>query len=197
MPMTPERWQQIEKLFHAALELNVRERAAFLEEACGNDESLRREVESLLGQKEKPGFMTIPVVDQAIRLIAADEDATGPELEVDQRRTPPASRAPGDRNTSIRPGPFPRRFRALPDRASARQRRYGRSLRGRGSGEWPARGAEDPQSVHDKAGRQGQISSRRPSGRLHQPPPLRVRLRYRRDSGNLCDHDGARAGEEH
>ena len=91
MPMTPERWQQIEKLFHAALELEGQERAAFLEKACGNDESLRREVESLLGQKEKPeGFMTIPVVDQAIRLIAADEDATGPELEVDQRRTPPA-----------------------------------------------------------------------------------------------------------
>src|SRR4029453_5283004 len=63
----------------------------FLEKGCGNDESLRREVESLLGQKEKPeGFMTIPVVDQAIRLIAADEDATGPELEIDQRRTPPA-----------------------------------------------------------------------------------------------------------
>ena len=91
MRMTPERWQQIEKLFHAALELKGQERSAFLEEACGNDESLRREVESLLGQKEKPeGFMTIPVVDQAIRLIAADEDATGPELEIDQRRTPPA-----------------------------------------------------------------------------------------------------------
>jgi serine/threonine protein kinase len=95
--MTPERWQQIENLFHAALELNVRERAAFLEKACGNDESLRREVESLLGQKEKPeGFMNTPVVAQAIRLIAADEDATGPELEVDQRRTPPA---PGSRET--------------------------------------------------------------------------------------------------
>src|SRR4029450_10598339 len=90
MPMTPERWQQIEKLFHAALELNVRDRAAFLEEACGNDESLRREVESLLGQKEKPeGFMTIPVVDQAIRLLADNQDATGAEVEVDQPKTPP------------------------------------------------------------------------------------------------------------
>ena len=90
MRMTPERWQQIEKLFHAALELEGQERAAFLEKACGNDESLRREVESLLGQKEKPeGFMTIPVVDQAIRLIAADEDATGAEVEVDQPKTPP------------------------------------------------------------------------------------------------------------
>jgi eukaryotic-like serine/threonine-protein kinase len=33
--------------------------------------------------------MNTPVVDQAIRLIAADEDATRPELEIDQRKTPP------------------------------------------------------------------------------------------------------------
>lgn len=92
MHMTPERWQQIEKLFHAALELKARERAAFLEEACGNDESLRREVESLLGQKEKPeGFMTIPVVHQAIRLLAHSQDSTGAGVEVDQRKTPPPS----------------------------------------------------------------------------------------------------------
>src|SRR4029450_4864991 len=90
MRMTPERWQQIEKLFHAALELKPPERAVFLAESCGNDESLRREVESLLGQKEKPeGFMTLPVVDQAIRLLAVSEDATGPALQVDQRKTPP------------------------------------------------------------------------------------------------------------
>jgi eukaryotic-like serine/threonine-protein kinase len=89
MHITPERWQQIEKLFHAALELKPPERAVFLEEACGNDESLRREVESLLGQKEKPeGFMTIPVVDQAIRLLADNQDATGAEVEIDQPKTP-------------------------------------------------------------------------------------------------------------
>jgi eukaryotic-like serine/threonine-protein kinase len=89
MPMTPERWQQIEKLFHAALELKAPERAAFLEEACGNDKSLRREVESLLGQKEKPqGFMSIPVVDRAIRLLADSQDTTEEGLKVAQRKTP-------------------------------------------------------------------------------------------------------------
>jgi eukaryotic-like serine/threonine-protein kinase len=51
MRMTPERWQQIEKLFHAALELKAREREAFLEEACGNDESLRREVNRCSARK--------------------------------------------------------------------------------------------------------------------------------------------------
>ena len=46
--MTPERWQQIEQLYHAALESDANERAAFLAEACAGDNALRREVESLL-----------------------------------------------------------------------------------------------------------------------------------------------------
>ncbi len=46
--MTPERWQQVDQLFHIALERTPEERAAFLDEACGGDEELRREVESLL-----------------------------------------------------------------------------------------------------------------------------------------------------
>jgi len=43
-----EKWRQIEELFHAAAERPPHERAAFLDEACGGDESLRREAESLL-----------------------------------------------------------------------------------------------------------------------------------------------------
>ena len=46
--MTPERWRQIERLYHAALELEGSGRAAFLKGACGADNDLRREVESLL-----------------------------------------------------------------------------------------------------------------------------------------------------
>jgi hypothetical protein len=46
--MTPERWQQIEQLYHAALERDANERAAFLAEACAGDYVLRGEVESLL-----------------------------------------------------------------------------------------------------------------------------------------------------
>ena len=42
------RWEQVEKLCQAALELEETRRAAFLEEACAGDEELRREVESLL-----------------------------------------------------------------------------------------------------------------------------------------------------
>jgi len=46
--MTPERWQQIEKLYHAALEHKPSQRSGFLDQACQGDEGLRREVDSLL-----------------------------------------------------------------------------------------------------------------------------------------------------
>ena len=42
------RWEQVEKLCQAALELEESRRAAFLEQACAGDAELRREVESLL-----------------------------------------------------------------------------------------------------------------------------------------------------
>ena len=53
--MTPERWQQIDKLLEQALEQESDGRDAFLERACQGDADLRQEVESLLsahGQAE-------------------------------------------------------------------------------------------------------------------------------------------------
>jgi len=53
-----ERWRRIEDIYHHALERAETQRAAFLEEACGGDEGLRREVESLLGfAVDAQGFM--------------------------------------------------------------------------------------------------------------------------------------------
>jgi hypothetical protein len=49
--MTPERWQQINKLYHSALEYKPDQRAAFLKQACAGDEGLRHELESLLAQQ--------------------------------------------------------------------------------------------------------------------------------------------------
>ena len=46
--MTPERHQQIKRLFLAACELSQEQRSAFLEQPCAEDPDLRREVESLL-----------------------------------------------------------------------------------------------------------------------------------------------------
>jgi serine/threonine-protein kinase len=48
--VTPERWKQIEDLYHRARERPAADRAAFLIRACGADDALRREVESLLAQ---------------------------------------------------------------------------------------------------------------------------------------------------
>ncbi len=44
---------KIEEIYHAALEIDSFERADFLREACGGDENLRREIESLLSYDEQ------------------------------------------------------------------------------------------------------------------------------------------------
>lgn len=50
--MNPERWRQVEDLFHAALAKDPGQRDLFLASATSDDEDLRREVESLLAQQE-------------------------------------------------------------------------------------------------------------------------------------------------
>ena len=45
-----ERRQQVETLCHEALERDAAAPSAYLAEACGNDEALRRDVEALLAQ---------------------------------------------------------------------------------------------------------------------------------------------------
>jgi eukaryotic-like serine/threonine-protein kinase len=72
--MEPERWKRIESIFHAALEADEGERAAILEDSCAGDESLRREVESLLAHHksaaafiETPAFATSPPAQRADR----------------------------------------------------------------------------------------------------------------------------------
>ena len=61
--MTPERWQRVEELYHAAYATPAGERAAFLAEACREDEALRRQVESLLNESSHDGFLAPPNFD--------------------------------------------------------------------------------------------------------------------------------------
>jgi len=49
--LTPERWFQIEELFHRAAECDPEHRAHLLDEACNGDFQLRREVEVLLASE--------------------------------------------------------------------------------------------------------------------------------------------------
>ena len=70
--MTPQRHRQAGELYHAALDRPAYERAAFLAEACGCDEALRREVESLLAAHDRAaGFLATapaggPMMTEAI-----------------------------------------------------------------------------------------------------------------------------------
>jgi len=64
--MTPERWQQIESIFHEALELETGMRASFLELATSEDAELRTEVGKLLDQfDEASSFIEQPLYDSA------------------------------------------------------------------------------------------------------------------------------------
>jgi Tol biopolymer transport system component len=75
MSVTPDRWEKIEQLYHAALERPERERAAFLQQVCAGDETLRREVESLLTQETQPGgLLESPAIQLAANLLAEKEN---------------------------------------------------------------------------------------------------------------------------
>ena len=76
--MTPERWQRVEELYHAAHARPADARAAFLAEACHGDEKLRREVESLLNESSHDGFLAAPSLETASALIVdVPPDMTG------------------------------------------------------------------------------------------------------------------------
>jgi serine/threonine-protein kinase len=53
--VTPEQWRRVRVLFDVAGQLPVRQRAAFLRNACAEEPGLRREVESLLRSAEDAG----------------------------------------------------------------------------------------------------------------------------------------------
>jgi serine/threonine-protein kinase len=72
--MKTERWQQIDRLLDQALELDLDRRDQFIAEACGDDDSLRRELRSLLAAHGKAeAFIETPPADVAAELLAHDQ----------------------------------------------------------------------------------------------------------------------------
>ena len=68
--MTPERWQQVNHLFHATLACRPVERVSFLAKACADDEWLRREIETLITfHDEAQSFIETPPGDVAAELL--------------------------------------------------------------------------------------------------------------------------------
>jgi serine/threonine protein kinase/tetratricopeptide (TPR) repeat protein len=69
-----ERWIEIERLYHAALERQPNERRSFVEQACAQDQDLRRELESLLAHDAPDDdFLDSPAIDVAARDLSVDE----------------------------------------------------------------------------------------------------------------------------
>jgi len=71
--MNPERWAQIEKLYHEALERPATGRESFLNQTCGEDSDLRREVESLLEANSDTGIMDSPALNLVARNMASEQ----------------------------------------------------------------------------------------------------------------------------
>ena len=75
--MDADRWARIEQLCQAALERPGEQQTAFLESACGTDQDLRREVESLLAHRQPAeDFMEGRAMEVAARVLAAEHAAS-------------------------------------------------------------------------------------------------------------------------
>ncbi len=58
--MTPERWREVEQVYQATMDREPQLRAAYLSQACGDDQELRREVDSLLELNHSPALVDEP-----------------------------------------------------------------------------------------------------------------------------------------
>ena len=75
--MSPDRARRIEELYAEALKYKPEERLAFLARTCGDDESLRREVESLIEEETGANsFMERPAIEAVARDLAARHESS-------------------------------------------------------------------------------------------------------------------------
>ena len=67
--MDVRRWEQIKDVLDAALKCGPDERAHFLDQACGDDRLLRREVESLLSSGDAESFLAGAAIDEVVDIV--------------------------------------------------------------------------------------------------------------------------------
>lgn len=81
--MRSEQWQVIEELYHSASDLPEGQRSSFLQRACGEDQDLLLELESLLRHGDAPqSLLDTAAIAIVAKAIAADEyDPPAPALE--------------------------------------------------------------------------------------------------------------------
>ena len=71
--VTPDRTQRIAEIVEEALERDAADWPSFLDESCGDDPSLRKEVESLLAyQKEATDFIEAPAYQNHADFLATE-----------------------------------------------------------------------------------------------------------------------------
>jgi len=79
--MDPRRWKQVDDLFQSALDRPPNERDAFLRNACAGDDTLERQIRSLLARDESAqGFLASPAIEAAARALAAAEESNSETL---------------------------------------------------------------------------------------------------------------------
>src|SRR5262245_13467015 len=71
--MIPDRWQQVSRIYHDALAQDPQARETFVREACGGDEAMQKEVQSLLAQPiSAENFLAQPAAATAASPPAAE-----------------------------------------------------------------------------------------------------------------------------
>jgi serine/threonine protein kinase/tetratricopeptide (TPR) repeat protein len=78
--MPPDSWQMIEELFHAALACAPEQRPAFLERACGGNDRLREEIESLCASDQLGGLTEGSGLQAGIRLLERSQADPGRKI---------------------------------------------------------------------------------------------------------------------
>ena len=72
MTVDPDRWQRVQEICHAALSRTATDRTAFIQSVCGDDASLRQEVEGLLAHEQRAdGFLSEPLAAVAANVMGA------------------------------------------------------------------------------------------------------------------------------
>jgi eukaryotic-like serine/threonine-protein kinase len=75
------RWREIERIFDETLELPEPDRAAFLAQACNGDQTLQREVESLLAAHQQAnGFLASSAAPLSAKKVLDSSLPTAPRL---------------------------------------------------------------------------------------------------------------------
>jgi len=79
--ITHDTWQRIKEIFESAQRLSAAERSNFLDEACGDDASIREEVEALLtADASNEDFLSAPAYEFAASILAESEFSAGQKI---------------------------------------------------------------------------------------------------------------------